>query len=281
MNARTPHVMAVASGKGGVGKTFLAVHLAARAAARGERTLLIDADLGLANVDVMLGLEATASIRDLISGQASAEAILTPSAHGFDVLPGGSGMHELTSLDAGEQRIVLDALRDIGRNYARIIIDAAAGIGENVLYFVSASESALIVVTPDPTSLTDAYALIKVLSRGRGVRRFLIAVNQADELDAHLTFRRLLSVTDRYLDVVLDFVGFLPREAAIRRSIRAQRLLAADEGAVGQRLERLLDAVLDRPRDPARAGGLQFFWEHSLQAALEEASPPPARARTP
>ncbi len=263
---RTPHVIAVASGKGGVGKTFYAVHLAARAARRGERTLLIDADLGLANVDVMLGLEAPASIRELIAGQAGAEAIVTPSGHGFDVLPGGTGMHELTSLDAEEQRIVLGALREIGRGYERIIIDTAAGIGENVLYFVSASESALIVVTPDPTSLTDAYALIKVLSNERGVRRFMVAINQADELDAHLTFKRLLSVADRYLDVVLDFVGFLPREAAVRGAIRAQRLL---EGAPADRFHRLLDAVLDRPRDAARSGGLQFFWEHSLQSALE------------
>ncbi len=277
-DARTPHVIAVASGKGGVGKTFYAVHLAARAAKRGERTLLIDADLGLANVDVMLGLEAPASIRDLIAGEAGAEEIVVPSAQGFDVLPGGTGMHELTALDAEEQRIVLGALREIGRGYDRIVIDTAAGIGENVLYFVSASESALIVVTPDPTSLTDAYALIKVLSNERGVRRFMIAINQADELDAHLTFRRLLSVADRYLDVVLDFVGFLPREAAVRGAIRAQRLLGPADGEAAVRFQRLLDAVLDRPRDAARGGGLQFFWEHSLQSALEAESGARARA---
>ncbi len=265
-----PRVIAVSSGKGGVGKTFYAVHLAARAATRGLRVLLIDADLGLANVDVMLGLQANATIRELIHGRIEAREILVSTRHGFDVMPGGSGLHELTTLSADEQLAILDALRDLGADYELIVIDTAAGIGENVLYFVSASESALIVLTPDPTSLTDAYALIKVLSRERDMRRFMVLVNQADELDAQLTFRRLLSVTDRYLDVLLDYVGFLPREQAVRDAVRRQRLLEeVDQGATHRQLAGLLDSVLDRPRDPTRSGGLQFFWEHALSSGLD------------
>jgi len=263
----SPRVIAVASGKGGVGKTFFSVHLAARAADAGKRVLLMDADLGLANVDVMLGISSAASIRDVVEEKTRLSEVLVHSGYGFDVLPGGSGLHTLTRLSPRQQQILLDELDVIGKNYDIVIIDTAAGIGENVLYFVSASESALIVLTPDPTSLTDAYALIKVLSRQRDMHRFMVAINQADEIDAQITFRRLLSVSDRYLDVHLDYMGHLPLSRDVRKTIQAQRLLGRD-GSCPEAMQHILDAVLQQPRDASRGSGLQFFWEHSLSEAL-------------
>ncbi len=266
----SPRVISVSSGKGGVGKTFTSVHLAAHAARKGQRVLLIDADLGLANVDVMLGLNTSAgTMRNLLSGDAALSDLIMPCSYGFDVLPGGSGMYELTSLNVSEQQTILDSLREVGRNYDLILIDTAAGIGENVLYFASAAETALVVLTPDPTSLTDAYALIKVLSRQRDVRRFMILINQTDEIDGHITFKRLLSVTDRYLDVYLDYLGHVPQHPAVRKAIQQQRLLDESDPNVFPHLSKIFDNLLQRPRNTSRSGGLQFFWEHSLAAGLD------------
>ena len=205
----TPRVIAVSSGKGGVGKTFVSIHLAQRAVEQGLKVLVLDADLGLANVDVMLGLSAKGSVKQVIDGDVPLSDMVITAKQGFDVLPGGSGLYELSNLTATQQQVMLDEMRESAKDYDLVLIDTGAGIGENVLYFISAAESALIVLTPDPTSLTDAYALIKVLSQQRDVRRFMIAINQADEFDGQLTFRRLLSVTDRYLDVHLDYVGHM------------------------------------------------------------------------
>ncbi len=268
----SPRVISISSGKGGVGKTFTSVHLAAHAARQGQKVLLIDADLGLANVDIMLGLNASGTMRNLLTGDAALNDLIIPCAQGFDVLPGGSGMYELTSLNVSEQQTILDSLREAGRNYDLILIDTAAGIGENVLYFASAAEMALVVLTPDPTSLTDAYALIKVLSRQRDVRRFMVLINQTDEIDGHITFKRLLSVTDRYLDVYLDYLGHVPQHPAVRKAIQQQRLLNESDPNVFPTLNKLFDSLLQRPRNASRSGGLQFFWEHSLTAGLDSAS---------
>jgi len=264
---KTPHVIAVASGKGGVGKTFLSLQLAARSAKQGKRVLLMDADLGLANVDVMLGISASCSIHQVLEGKVRLQDAIVDSGHGFDVLPGGSGLHGLTALAVHQQQLILDEMAALGSNYDLIIIDTAAGIGDNVLYFVSASESALIVLSPDPTSLTDAYALIKVLSQQRDMDHFMVVVNQADEVEAQIVFRRLLSVADRYLDVNLDFMGFLNHDKSVRNGIQAQTPLSIN---LPTSLESALDAVLHQPRDLSRSGGLRFFWQHSLHSALND-----------
>ncbi len=272
-NARriiSPRVISISSGKGGVGKTFMSVHLAAHAAKAGQRVLLIDADLGLANVDVMLGIQSNATMRNLLTGTAPLRDLIVHCPQGFDVLPGGSGLYELTNLNVSEQQTILDSLREAGEHYDLILIDTAAGIGDNVLYFASAAESALVVLTPDPTSLTDAYALIKVLSQQRGVRRFMVLINQTDEIDGHITFKRLLSVTDRYLDVYLDYVGHVPQHPSARKAIQQQRLLNDNDPALRPHLDRLFDHILNRPRDASRSGGLQFFWEHTLSAGLDD-----------
>jgi len=263
----SPQVIAVASGKGGVGKTFFSLQLASRAAQLGKRTLLVDADLGLANADVMLGISAPDSIHQVLQGQHRLKDILVSSGHGFDVLPGGSGLHELTALDTPQQQLLLDEMSATGGDYDVVIIDTAAGISDNVLYFVSASESTLIVLTPDPTSLTDAYALIKVLSQQRDMDHFMVVINQADDMEAQLVFRRLLSVADRYLNVHLELMGHLQRDASVRNAIRSQAPFSKQFPAS---LEKTLDAVLQKPRDNARSGGLRFFWQHSLHSALNE-----------
>jgi len=263
-----PRVIAVSSGKGGVGKTFFSIHLAAYAAAQGKRVLLLDADLGLANVDVMLGISGKGSIKQVVTGEASLKDMLVRAPQGFDVLPGGSGLSDMTALTTLQQQVLMDEMREAGSDYDLVLIDTAAGISDNVLFFVASAESALVVLTPDPTSLTDAYALIKVLSKQRDFRRFMVTINQADSFDGQLTFRRLMSVSDRYLDVNLDYVGHVSPHKSVREAIQQQQLLP--DGAARHELEVILKAVLERPRDEARSSGLQFFWEHSLGQGLTE-----------
>ena len=271
---RAPRVIAVASGKGGVGKTFFSLQLAARAAERGMRVLLMDADLGLANADVMLGISAPCSIQEVLAGEkALADAVVAyhdeTNRQMFDILPGGSGLHDLASLNGDQQRVILDEISAFGDCYDIIIIDTAAGIGDNVLYFASASENALIILTPDPTALTDAYALIKVLSAQRKMDHFLVAVNQADEVEAQIVFRRLLSVADRYLNVHLEYMGNLERSSGVRRAIQAPPPFSTE---IPGRIHAVLDQILDHAPDGARSGGLQFFWQHALHGALHDAS---------
>ncbi len=264
-----PRVIAICSGKGGVGKTFFSVHLAEYAAKKGKRVLLLDADLGLANVDVMLGISPKGSLLELVRGEKGLSDLIVPARAGFDVLPGGSGLYELTALNTEQQQVMMNEMRRISSDYDLVLIDAAAGIGDNVLYFVSASESALVVLTPDPTSLTDAYALIKVLSRQRNMRRFMVAVNQAEVFDAQVAFKRLLSVADRYLDVHLDYVGNLPHSPDVREVVQGQKLLTVQDAPVmRQTLDMVLANILARERDLSRNGGLQFFWEHSLNEGM-------------
>jgi len=265
VSKHTPRTIAVSSGKGGVGKTFLAVHLASRAAQQGKRVLLMDADLGLANVDVMLGITTRGHIQQVVDGHAQLSDILVAISKGLDVLPGGSGLHELARLSTAQQRLLLDQMNAISDEYDLLLIDTPAGIGENVLYFSSCAESILIVLTPDPTSLTDAYALIKVLSHQCHVEKFMVTVNQADKLVAQTIFHRLLSVTDRYLDVVLDFVGFMPECPEVRIAIQSQKLIYqyADRSEADN-LNELLDTILARPPCPGGNAGLQLFWQRAL-----------------
>jgi len=270
-----PRSIAVSSGKGGVGKTFLSVHLADRAVQQGKRVLLMDADLGLANVDIMLGITASGCIQQVVDGQSQLKDILVTYRNGMDILPGGSGLHELSHLSAAQQRLLLDEMNAITSDYDLVLIDTSAGIGENVLYFSSCAESILIVLTPDPTSLTDAYALIKVLSRQCDVEKFTVVVNQADEVTAQMTFRRLLSVADRYLDVVLDFAGFMPECRDVRTAIQSQKLLHnyADVSHT-ESLNKVLDAILAQPPGSCSGSGLQLFWQRALGNGLGYPSQP-------
>ncbi len=264
-----PLALAISSGKGGVGKTFLAIHLAARAAERGRRVLLLDADLGLANVDVMLGITPRGDIEQVLGGRTRMDDIIVSGVRGFDVLPGGSGLHQLTRLTPERQTLLLDHMNALTENYDLVLIDTPAGIGENVLFFSSCAEAVLIVLTPDPTSLTDAYALIKVLSRQRNVDRFMVAVNQADATTAQITFRRLLSVSDRYLNVMLEFVGCMPEHEEVRAAIRAQKLLRefADQARTNE-INPMLDTILEQPGPVHGHGGLQLFWQRALDNSL-------------
>jgi flagellar biosynthesis protein FlhG len=266
-------VIAVTSGKGGVGKTNVSANIAVLAARAGKRVLIIDADLGLANVEIIFGVKPKHHIGDLLEGRAGLDDVLIEAAHGIRILPAGSGVQSLSVLTDEQKMRLVAALDPVEDRFDLVIVDTGAGIGDNVLFFVGAAQEALLVVSPEPTSLVDAYAVVKVLSQ-RGVRNFHVVVNPVvDELPAREIFYKLTGVTGRFLDANVRHLGFIPRDENLHRAIMAQKPLvdlfphSPASRALGIIADKLLNEVTPRTID----GGMKLMW----QRLFREASPAP------
>ncbi len=260
-------VIAVTGGKGGTGKTTVAINLATALALSGRRVLLLDGDLGLASVDVLLGLTPTHTLEQVVSGEVRLEEIVQRTAAGVSVIPSASGVARMARLKPAEHAALIRGVAALPDDYETLIIDTAPGLNESVLAFCQAAQQQLIVLRNEPASLTDAYALIKVLSRERQLRSFRVLVNMArDGTEAHNLFRRLQRVTDRYLEVTLNYAGEIPDDDDVRRAVRAQRtVLAAFPGGPAARAYRQLAQEVRRwpvPEQPS--GRLEFFFERLL-----------------
>jgi len=223
--ARKPvKVIAVTSGKGGVGKTNVAVNLSISLAQRGRSSLLLDADLGLANVDVLLGLSPTANLAQVLDGTLALEDVLLEGPAGVKIVPAASGIAALADLDARQYGGLVSAFATLPYDVDFMVIDTASGIGRGVSTFCQAADEVLVVVCDEPSSLTDAYALIKVLSRDRGVRDFRVLCNNVrNAAHGETLFRTLLRACDRFLDVRLDYFGMVPADEAVKRAVRRQQ----------------------------------------------------------
>lgn len=261
-----PSVITVASGKGGVGKTNLTANLAVALACEGRRVWVLDADLGLANLDVLLGLTPTRTLSDVLSGERGLAEVALDGPAGVRVIPAASGCEAMTALSAGERLRLLDEVDALDDALDVLLVDAAAGISANVLHFAAAAADALVVVTPEPTALADAYALIKVLAQRYARTEFLVVVNMAaGATDAEAAFRRLERVADRFLGVRLEWVGYVPYDEAVPRAVRAQRpvVLAAPGAPASLALVDLARRLVARPA-PRPTGGIQFFFERLI-----------------
>src|SRR5262245_33898544 len=201
-------VIAVTGGKGGVGKTSVSVNLATALASMGRRVMLLDGDLGLANVDVFLGLSPRHTMAHVLKGERTLEEIILESPHGVHVVPGASGVAELANLSAAGHLGLVQAFSALARRVDTLIVDTSAGISHGVLQFSQAAQHVLIVVCDEPASMTDAYALIKVLSRQHEVSTFRVVANMVRAPgEGETLFRKLGRVTGRFLDVTLDYIG--------------------------------------------------------------------------
>lgn len=276
---RQLRVIAVTSGKGGVGKTNVVGNLATLAARAGQRVLVVDGDLGLANVEIILGLTPRFHLGHLLDGTASLDEVLVPSPSGVRVLPGGSGIRSLTLLDDAQKLRLMSVLDTIEDSFDVVFIDTGAGIGDNVLFFVGGAQEAILVVTPEPTSLTDAYATVKVLTLEGGVENFLVVVNPAPtEQAARDIYEKLCAVTRRFLKARLRLLGHLPRDENLQRAVLAQRPVVElfPQAPVSRALAELSARLLDEGGPPAHTGGLKFLWQRLLREGERPGAPGPA-----
>ncbi|HZX69570.1 MAG TPA: MinD/ParA family protein [Rhodanobacter sp.] len=222
--ARPPcRAIAVAGGKGGVGKSTVAVNLAMALSMAEHKVVLLDADMGLANVDVMLGLTPSRHIGHLLDGECTLEELMLPAARGLQVVPAGSGTRRLAQLNNGEHAAIIRAFDELAHPPEYLVVDTAAGLADNVTMFAAAASEVILVVCDEPASLTDAYGLTKVLSRDYGVRRVRMVANMVrNEGEARALHQKLARVSDRFLDVVIDFSGWVPHDERLRQAIRRQ-----------------------------------------------------------
>lgn len=261
-------VIAVTGGKGGVGKTSIAVNLATAMAQHGRRVLLLDGDLGLANVDVLLGLSPKYTLEHVLSGERQLEEVMVETAVGLKVIPAASGVARMASLCANEHAAIVRAFSALPGQYDTLIVDTAPGIADAVLRFGAAAQHVLVTLRDEPASLTDAYALIKVLSREHGVRRFRVVVNLSQgRSEAQRLFQRLQRVADRYLDVTLEYVGDVPEDSALQKSVRSQRTVveAFPGSGAARALKKLAVAADSWPMPSGPSGRIEFFLERLLE----------------
>jgi flagellar biosynthesis protein FlhG len=221
-------VIAVTGGKGGVGKTSVSVNLATALASRGKQVLLLDGDLGLANVDVFLGLTPRLTVADVLAGNCTLEEVIVEAPQGFKVVPAASGIAQLAELDTLTHLGLVRAFGDLASRLDVMVVDTAPGIVGSVLQFSQAAQQVLVVICDEPASLTDAYALIKILSRDHGVKQFRVVANQSRGKGlGQALFERFERVANRFLSVELDYVGEIPEDPFLRRAVREQRPVVA------------------------------------------------------
>ncbi len=220
---RPIQVVAVTGGKGGVGKTNVAVNLGVSLARQGKSVYLFDADLGLSNVDVVLGLKPSLTIADVIHQHCSLQDIILTGPQGLKIIPGASGVQSLVQMQAKDYAGLIDSFKVLAGQLDTLIIDTAAGISDSVVRFALAGHEIIVVVCDEPASIMDAYALIKVLHLSYGISRFRIVVNMSSSLyEAKKLFAKLTNVADRFLNVVLHFLGWIPEDELLRKAIKQQ-----------------------------------------------------------
>ncbi len=273
-NKQSTRVLAIASGKGGVGKTNIAINLAMALADRDKSVTLMDADLGLANIDVLLNLRPLRNLSHVIEGDCELKDILIDGPNNIRIIPASSGIKMMNQLTPAQNAGLIHAFDDLEETTDILIVDTSAGLSDSVIRFCSAAQEIFVVVCNDPASIADSYALIKTLHREHKIQRFQIVINKVQtEAEGCDLFERLRSVSEQYLDIVLNLKVIIPQDDNILRAVRQRRPFYSsypDSKAI--KSFKKFAADVDNPNRSASASGrLMFFAEQMIGS---QKSPP-------
>ena len=261
-------VIAVASGKGGVGKTNVSVNLSVSLTKLGNRVLLMDADMGLANVDIMLGLQAKYNLSHVLKGEKSLIEVMVDAPGGFKIVPATSGNSRMAQLSQAENAGIINAFSEIDGFLDVLIIDTAAGIADSVVSYCRASQEVVIVVTDEPASMTDAYALIKVLNREHGLTNFQLLANMTRTEEHGIELHKKFSkVCENFLDVSIDYLGTIPFDHDLREAIQKQSpvTISKPNSVSAKAFNHAANKINEWPIPTNATGYLQFFVENLFQ----------------
>ena len=256
-------VISITSGKGGVGKTNIVANLAYNLSTAGKRVLVIDGDVGLANIDVLLGLVPQYTLQHVFSGEKSVKEIIVEGPGGMKILPATSGVEELAQLGEEQKLQFLSDLDSLNNEVDVVLVDTAAGISSNVIYFTIASQEIVVVATPEPTSITDAYALMKVLSNKYHEKNFKLLPNMVNsEQEARDVYRNISRVAEKFLNISIEYYGYVLRDPNILKSVREQKAVSElfPESEASKNFAALSKRLCSAPVSNQPKSSIQFFW---------------------
>ncbi len=263
-----PKVIAITSGKGGVGKTNVAGNLAVACQRLGKKVLIFDADLGLANIDIIFGLNPKHTIAEVIKGEKELSQIIVTGPEGVAVMPASSGVQELANLTEGQKINLLNEFDTLNNNFDILLIDTGAGISSNVIYFNLAAQERIVIVTPEPTSITDAYALMKVMFRQHGTKSFLLLVNMVeDEKEARSVYQNLSKVVARFMGgISIDYAGFIPWDSYLQESVSRRNPVVCcyPESSSSTSFKQLAHYLVKQTDRRPIDGNIKFFWKRLM-----------------
>lgn len=274
-----PHpvrVITIASGKGGVGKTNVSVNLALALASQGKDVTVLDADLGLANIDVMLGLHSDKNLSNVMDGECDLDEILLDGPMGIKVIPASSGVKNMAEMTPAQHAGLVSAFSELSHNIDILLVDTAAGISDSVVSFSRAAQEVLVVVCDEPASITDAYALIKLLNKDQGIFKFNILANMVSgPQQGREVYDKLSKVSDRFLDVALEYVGHVPFDEHLQKAVKRQKAVveAFPRSRAAQAFQTLSKKVNNWPLPTASGGHLEFFVERLVSGSTLEVLP--------
>jgi flagellar biosynthesis protein FlhG len=266
-------VIAVTSGKGGVGKTNVVVNLALALVELGKRVLILDADLALANIDVLLGLVPQYNLQHVLSGEKRLSEILITGPRGIKILPASSGVLELAQLTEEQQLQLIAELDNLEEEFDLLLIDTAAGVSSNVIYFNLAAEDILVITSPEPAAITDAYALIKILFTKYQERSFKILINSVrDAREAKEIYRRLSLAADRFLQISLDYIGYIPQDENVTKAVKQQKAVieAYPNTRASKSFLQIAQYISRFPPPSLPKGNIQFMWKRWLKYSQQK-----------
>jgi flagellar biosynthesis protein FlhG len=255
-------IIGISSGKGGVGKTSISVNLALQLARQGQRVCLFDADLGLANVNILLGLQPRHTLADVIEGRVALREIVIQGQDGIDIIPGSSGIERMADLEADQMQDLVSSFASLD-DYDWVLLDTSSGINRNVLCFSLSAPELLVVVNTEPTSLTDAYALLKILFHNDYAGAVRVVVNQAKSLAAgELTYDKFRKAVRLYLERDIPLLGVVPQDAGMPESVTAQQALVARDpnSRAARRLQQMATELLASAAPDTSIAGMEDYW---------------------